>query len=134
MLVIFILCFIINSFVEISTYKLCNIQLQGWGYDDPICPSDCGVYIKLNDQIIYERLRHIHGARTGFHLGFINIKSCTLLYEPQICEMYHRAEDDVCVSDYVDAFPYDMEDVVMVVLSGNSKMYIFIKQNTTYLT
>ena len=114
-------------------HTLCTIELQGWGFNDPNCPLDCVVYIKLNDQVIYERLRFIHGVYTGFHLGYINIRSCTLLYEPQICETYDRVEDNVCVSDYVDAFPYDKEDVVMVVLSGNS-IYIFIIQHIMYLT
>ena len=130
MSVILILFLIINFVLDIYSHKLCNIQLQGWGYDDPNCPSDCAVYIKLNDQIVYERRWSIHGVRTGFHLGFINIRSCTLLYEPQVCETFFRVEDNVCISDNIDAFPSDVEDVVTVVLSGNSQNILIIQQTT----
>ena len=102
--------------------RLCNIQLHGWGFDDPDCPLYCGVHIRLNDQVVYERLRLVHEAHSGFHLGLINIRSCSLLFEPQPCDTYYRVEDNACVSDYVDAFPYDMEDVFIVVLSGNLKI------------
>ena len=122
MLIIVVLSLIISLVAEISTHKLCSIQLLGWGYDDPNCPSQCGVHIKLNDHVVYESLRVKNEDYSGFHLGVVNVISCSLFNEPQVFETHNVVEDNIRMSDFVDAFPLAMEEVVMVVVSGNQEI------------
>ena len=122
MLIIVALSLIISLVAEISTHKLCSIPRLGWGYDDLNCPSQCGVHIILNDHIVYESLRVKNEVYSGFHLGVVNVISCSLFKEPQVFETPDVVEDNILMSDFADAFPLATEEVVMVVMSGNQEI------------
>ena len=104
--------------IQENECSLCKIEVNGYGNDDP---NGRQVYFKLNNEIAYIRaefLGNLGSEVRGFHLAFVNIRNCSLIIEPVVCDTFYQAAGSNCVVNYIGQYSNTMEDVFLLLATG----------------
>ena len=105
--------------------SLCKIEVNGYGNADSY---GLEVYFKLNNEPVYlrsEELGFTGNDIRGFHLGFVNIRNCSLIVEPIVCDTFFEADGSQCVIDYIGQYSDTMDDVFLLLTTGKGTVSPF---------
>ena len=94
----------------------CDIEIQGFGREDPNCPYHCPVYIRLNQHPSYLKEQAV--LRRGIHLGLVNMTSCSLKSEPVLCDLYGDPVGNDCLTSQILASATADPDELLVMSTG----------------
>ena len=97
----------------------CLVEVSSYGYSDP---SGCQVYFRLNGNTSHLRSQDELGLPDaqyrGFHLAYMDARSCQLISEPVVCDTYDLPSGSPCVIDVINNYTGESPDVFLLVGTG----------------
>ena len=112
-------CLIVYSTLFFSYVATqCNVQVSSYGNADS---SGRYIFFKFNGVTAYLRAElagYATSACRGFHLAYMDARTCDLITEPVHCDTYWLASGSPCVRDTINSFTADSPHIFLLVATG----------------